>query len=58
MTLKYGYEIGEESSDDETDNVNYGNTKEKVKTNCDLCDFKGKTIGGLKTHVTTKHRDK
>ena len=51
MTYKYGYDSNAETSEDET-------VEESRKKECDLCDFKGKTEAGLKTHVRSKHRDK
>ena len=34
-----------------------GDDSEKgTKHNCEKCDFIGKTEGGLKTHITTKHK--
>ena len=51
MTYKYGYDSNEETSEDE-------NVEESEKLECDLCSFKGKTPGGLKTHIRRKHREK
>ena len=37
--------------------VVFGDDSEKrTKHNCEKCDFIGKTEGGLKTHITTKHK--
>ena len=51
MTYKYGYDSNEETSEDEF-------VEESDKLECDLCSFKGKTPGGLKTHIRRKHREK
>ena len=51
MTYKYGYDSNAETSEEEFN-------EESEKKDCDLCTFKGKTPGGLKTHVRRKHRDK
>ena len=52
MEYKYGHDINAESSEDEIKNYGVGNEN----TVCDICDFKAKTTGGLKTHKTKKHR--
>ena len=37
--------------------VVFGDDSEKrTKHNCEKCDFIGKTEGGLKTHIITKHK--
>ena len=58
MVIKYGYDSNAESSedDDETDTIV---TKIKVTENkkCEYCDFMGKTVGGLKTHTSRKHKE-
>jgi hypothetical protein len=51
MTYIYGYDRNEETSDDEND-------EESEKLECNSCSFKGKTRGGLKTHIRRKHREK
>ena len=51
ITYKYGYDSNEETSEDEI-------IEESDKLECDLCSFKGKTPGGLKTHIRRKHREK
>ena len=51
MTNKYGYDSSAETSEDEI-------VDETEKNDCDLCNFKGKTEGGLKTHVRRKHKEK
>ena len=50
MTYKYGYDSNAETSDDDID-------EESEKKDCELCNFKGKTTGGLKTHIRRKHRE-
>ena len=57
MEIKYGYESGDDESEYESDE-NVNETLEKTKQKCELCEFIGKTISGLKTHITRKHRDK
>ena len=49
MTYKYGYDSSAETSDEEL---------VQIENNCNFCEFKGKTAGGLKSHVTKKHKDK
>ena len=56
IEIKYGYESGDDESEYESDE-NVNETLEKTKK-CELFDFIGKTISGLKTHITKKHRDK
>ena len=51
MTYKYGYDSNAETSEDEI-------VDETEKKDCDLCNFKGKTEGGLKTHIRRKHKEK
>ena len=51
ITYKYGYDSNEETSEDEI-------VEESEELECDLCSFKGKTPGGLKTHIRRKHREK
>ena len=51
MTYKYGYDSNADTSEEEI-------VEESGKRECALCDFKGKTEAGLKTHVRRKHRDK
>jgi hypothetical protein len=56
MEYKYGYDISVETSEDE-----FGESEkesERERSNCEFCDFKGKTVGGLKSHVTKMHREK
>ena len=50
-TTEYGYDSSAETSEDEI-------VDETEKRDCDLCNFKGKTEGGLKTHVRRKHKEK
>ena len=57
MTYKYVYDSSVETSDEE-ESEEPSDDKENENKNCDVCGFKGKTIGGLKTHVTKKHRQK
>ena len=57
MSYKYGYNSNEETSEDDIDNVD-DKVIESERKNCDMCDFKGKTAGGLKTHVKRKHKEK
>ena len=57
MSYKYGYDSNEEASEDAIDKVDEKVT-ESEKINCVVCNFKGKTAGGLKTNVTKKHREK
>ena len=55
MAYKYGYDSSAETTDEEIDYmkiISVGNF------DCNLCDFKGKTTGGLKTHKKRKHKDK
>ena len=47
MTYKYGYDSSAETTDEEIDNMKNLSVD---NFNCNLCDFKGKTTGGLKTH--------
>ena len=51
MTYKYGYDSSKETSEDEID-------EEGENLECNLCCFKGKTAGGLKTHARRKHKEK
>ena len=52
MEIRYGYNSNTGSSEDEVEN-----DKDMTEnTVCNICDFKAKTTGGLKTHVTKKHR--
>ena len=52
MVYKYGYDTDADSSEEEVDN----DKDEAENTKCNFCDFKGKTKGGLKTHITKKHK--
>ena len=58
MVIKYGCNSNAESSedDDETESIV---TEIKVTDNkkCEYCDFMGKTMGGLKTHTSRKHKE-
>ena len=50
MVYKYGYDSDADSSEEEVE-------IEKVEnTVCEICEFKAKSKGGLKTHMTKKHR--
>ena len=61
MKIKYLYESDDEESDFESDDEKREKSRElfrkrkeeqkKVKNNCEICDFTGKTPGGLKTRV-------
>ena len=65
MKIKYLYESDDEESEFESDDEKREKSRElfrkrkeeqkKVKNNCEICDFTGKTPGGLKTHVRKKH---
>ena len=55
MTYKYGYDSSAETSDEE---LNFGEDKIDEENDCTLCNFKGKTAGGLKTRITWKHGGK
>ena len=55
MTYKYGYDSSAETTDEE---LVYGETRDVDNNECSLCGFKGKTSGGLKTHIGRKHRDR
>ena len=55
MTYKYGYDSSAETTDEEID---YMKNRSVENFDCNLCDFKGKTTGGLKTHKKRKHKDK
>ena len=55
MTHKYGYDSSAETSDEE---LNFGEDKIDEEKDFTLCNFKGKTAGGLKTHITRKHGGK
>ena len=52
---KYVYDSSAETSDEE---LVYGETRDVDNNECSLCGFKGKTSGGLKTHIGRKHRDR
>ena len=52
MEYKYGYDSNAVSSEDEVEN----DQDMTDNTLCSICDFKAKTTGGLKTHITKKHR--
>ena len=56
MTYKYGYDSSVETSEDEVGESE--NEREREKLNWEFCDFKGKTVGGLKSHDTKMHREK
>ena len=47
MTYKYGYDSSAETTDEEIDNMKNLSVD---SFDCNLCDFKGKNTGGLKTH--------
>ena len=52
MENKYGYYSNATTSEDEIEN-----DIDKTGSNvCNICDFKAKTTGGLKTHVKRKHK--
>ena len=52
MENKYGYDSNATTSEDEIEN-----DIDKTGSNvCNICDFKAKTTGGLKTHVKRKHK--
>ena len=51
MVYKYGYDSNADTSEEEIES----NTDEN--TTCDICGFKSKSKGGLKTHITKKHRN-
>ena len=65
MKIKYLYDSDDEESDYESDEEKRERSRElfrkrkedqrKLQNNCKLCDFIGKTSGGLKTHVRKKH---
>ena len=55
MTYRYGYDSSAETTDE---NLVYGETRDVGNNEYSLCGFKGKTSGGLKTHVGRKHRYK
>ena len=55
MTYKYGYDSSAETSDEE---LNFGENNRDKENDCTLCNFKGKTAAGLKTHTTRKHGGK
>ena len=57
LTYKYGYNSGADTTEDEMDEVD-NDANESEKNHCDFFNFKGKTVGGLKIHVTRKHREK
>ena len=57
MMYKYGYDSNEKTCEDEADKVDDKVSESEMK-DIDLCDFKGKVAGGLKTHVTKKHRER
>ena len=50
MAYKYGYDSNADSSEEEMEDDKDENTV------CDICSFKAKSKGGLKTHITKKHR--
>ena len=52
MEYEYGYDSDPGSSEYEVKN----DKDITENTVCNICDFKAKTIGGLKTHVTKKYR--
>ena len=52
MVYKYGYDSNAESSEEEVEN----DKSERENNTCNLCDFKAKSKGGLKTHITKKHK--
>ena len=54
MTYKYGYDSSAQTSDEELDEIEISNVE---NNECNICDFKGKTTGGLKTHIRRKHGD-
>ena len=57
MMYKYGYDSNEKTCEDEADKVDDKVSESEMK-DFDLFDFKGNTSGGLKIHVTKKHKEK
>ena len=49
------YDSTAETTDEE---LVYGDNTNTENNECSLCGFKGKTAGGLKTHVRRKHGDR
>ena len=58
MARKYSYDYNSDTSLSESDNEESNKIlDEETETNqCDLCNFVGKTEGGLKSHKTKKHK--
>ena len=52
MTFKYGYDSSAQTSDEELSDIEIRTFE---NNECNLCDFKGKNAGGLKTHIKRKH---
>ena len=52
MSYKYGYDSSALTSDEELDDVEISNLENNESN---ICSFKGKTAGGLKTHIRRKH---
>ena len=52
MVYKYGYDSNAESSEEEVA------SNEDENTVFGKCGFQAKSKGGLKTHISRKHRDK
>ena len=50
MVYKYGYDSNADSSEEEIE------VDKDENTVCDICGYKVKSKGGLKTHITKKHR--
>ena len=55
MAYKYGYDSSAETTDEEND---FMKIRSVGNFDCEFCDFKGKTTGGLKTHKKRKHKEK
>ena len=55
MAYKYGYDSSAETTDEEMD---FMKIRSVGNFDCEFCDFKGKTTGGLKTHKKRKHKEK
>ena len=55
MAYKYGYDSSAETTDEEND---FMKIRSVGNFDCEFCDFKGKTTGGLKTHKKRKHKER
>ena len=55
MRYKYGYDSSAETTEEE---LCYAEEQNAETNECNHCGFKGKTAGGLKTHIRRKHRDR